>query len=276
MEADTLVQSPSPPWPRMRSDIQNPFQNAPGPFIYALPNLACLCPSMSADFKFIDDCSLAVSSTPDQHHHHTRYRCCFQPPPSEPPAESLPLTEEGPDADMTLRTPRNCFDENGFGDKDATITLSCCLGEGGAEIRGEQWQQQRQQPCSESSAPTPSSRTPSSATDSESSEEQDSSEKQKNENEGEGEGKEEVTKDARARVRGRRREHRQRTASDLGGRAMGPRTLTRLAPDPWMYQYQYPALYPAQYPYHGMVPYASPVWYWQPPPAPVPGFVGFA
>jgi hypothetical protein len=57
---------------------------------------------------------------------------------------------------------------------------------------------------------------------------------------------------------------------------MGPRTLTRLAPDPWMYQYQYPALYPTQYPYHGMVPYASLAWYWQPPPAPVSGFVSFA
>jgi len=103
---------------------------------------------------------------------------------------------------------------------------------------------------------------------------QDSSEKQENE----GEGKEKVTRDARARVRarGKRREHRQRTAFDLGGRAMGPRTLTRLAPDPWMYQYQSPAQYPTQYPYHGMVPYASLTWYWQPPPAPVSGSVGFA
>jgi len=274
---DTLVQSPSSSWPRMHSDIQNPFQNAPGPFIYALPNLACFCLSMSSDS--IADCSLAFHSIPDQHHHHTRHSCCYhQLPLPESLAESLPTTEEGADANMTLRKPRKYFYKNGLDDKGAAITLSCSLVKGGAEIRGEQWQrqQQQQQPEQQPRTPTPSSRTPSSATEWESSEEQESSEKQ--ENERGGEGKEKVTKDARARVRGRRREHKQRSASDLGGRAMGPRTLTRLAPDPWMYQYRYryPALYPAQYPYHGMVPYVSPAWYWQPPPAPVPGFVGFA
>lgn len=36
-----------PSWPRMSSNMENPFQNVPGPFIYALPDLRSFGPSIS-------------------------------------------------------------------------------------------------------------------------------------------------------------------------------------------------------------------------------------
>ncbi|KAN0103702.1 hypothetical protein V8E52_011727 [Russula decolorans] len=100
-------------WPRMRSGQKNPFQNAPGPFIYALPNLAGTCPfSCSPDTDLFcsslgaGDSNNAPPANPHhhRHHHHCRCCCCHHDSPS-PPSESTELptasTKEGSAPDST-------------------------------------------------------------------------------------------------------------------------------------------------------------------------------
>ena len=71
---------------------KNPFQNAPGPFIYALPNLGGTCPFSYSDAVLCclfpgagDSNSNApdpsnLNLDPDQHHHHHHHRCRHSPP----------------------------------------------------------------------------------------------------------------------------------------------------------------------------------------------------
>lgn len=54
-----------PSWPRMGSDLENPFQNVPGRFIYALPDLRF---SLSLGSSTSDVPSTTVPSTPSLQH----------------------------------------------------------------------------------------------------------------------------------------------------------------------------------------------------------------
>ncbi|KAI0273905.1 hypothetical protein BGY98DRAFT_936217 [Russula aff. rugulosa BPL654] len=118
-------------WPRMQSGLKNPFQNAPGPFIYALPNLAGTCPFSFEDtilfcpFSGVGDSNKALDSNPNpdpdphHHHHHHHHRgchnpavtspCCHHhdPPPSESAEPHTAPTEEGapPDTESPLLPP---------------------------------------------------------------------------------------------------------------------------------------------------------------------------
>ncbi|KAI9450971.1 hypothetical protein F5148DRAFT_1240860 [Russula earlei] len=305
----SLALSPPPPssWPRMRSDIENPFQNAPGPFIYALPNLSgvsllSVCPDSFAD------CSLASPASPASpdrdHHHRHRHHChpscnhdryghrscshCHrrqhhEPLVLPPPTEAGELEEA--DADLLLSSFRAppagtgghpVLGENGFDNSDGTTVGWSSLTEGElSETRGEQPRR------SGSSATTRSSHTPSSTAASECSEEQDSPEKREGRKGRREEKGSTVTGPRRARGRGRGKRHEQtrRTASEHGGRVMGPRVMgprvmgiTRTMPDPWMFQYH--PLFSG--PNYRALPgnFSSPAWYWPPAPPPVPGFVG--
>jgi len=99
-----LSSSPMSSWPAgmqsgQKDPFQNPFQNAPGPFIYALPNLAGTCPLSYSDTVLF--CSFSGEpNAPDPHHHH--HRCCHTSPAvtsrschRDPPSESA---EEPPKA----------------------------------------------------------------------------------------------------------------------------------------------------------------------------------
>ena len=76
-------------WPRMQPGQKNPFQNAPGPFIYALPNLAGTCPFsysdtvLSCSFPGAGDSNANdapdPNHDPDRHHCHHHHRCCHNP-----------------------------------------------------------------------------------------------------------------------------------------------------------------------------------------------------
>ena len=113
-------------WPRMQSGQKNPFQNAPGPFIYALPNLASACPFSCSDT--VRSCAFSGESidAPDPHPHHDHNRCCHCPavtshfcqhssdpssesesetagPPTAPAKESAPDT--GPQSGSPLPPP---------------------------------------------------------------------------------------------------------------------------------------------------------------------------
>jgi hypothetical protein len=133
---------------------KNPFQNAPGPFIYALPNLAGTCP---------------FSCSPD-----TVSFCSFHDPPSvesaEPPTASTKDSEEGegaPDAPespsssssaSSSSSPLSPSDETHFELGDVTSPPCPTRIEGGAGIeperQTEQQPQQREEPQSESSVPS--------------------------------------------------------------------------------------------------------------------------
>lgn len=235
-----LAVSTPPPWPRMRSDRENPFQNAPGPFIYALPNLGGSRPSSSFS-DVIADGSLAGYAAPDRDH--DQYHCYHHHLPSDP---AEPLPEQQTDLDMSPVLPQSPdLDE----DTNDSGGANSCLSEGEADPRGEQ---QHQQPRSG----------PWSAVDSsEFSEGKDSEEIEKD---GEGEKR-------RTRKRGGGRRRRGRAAAEHGGCVMGPRAMgihgvqyhqwTRY---PWFPGAYYGVLSAAE-------PYRNPAWSWA---APVPGFVG--
>lgn len=194
---------PPTSWPRMRSGVENPFQNAPGTFIFALPNLAGPCPSASSDT--ISDCSFACPYAPfdDDHDDHEEYH---HNPPETPrcsPVESAqsagPLTEDADPEDLPplLHSP---FD-NDDSDSDSDDT-------------GSQHHKQ-QQSSSGSSTPTPS-HTPSSTTSFEFSEDQQ-------------EDAEDSPKEKGRRKRrsgqGARRRRKNRQLSEQSGCVMGPRAM---------------------------------------------------
>ena len=205
-------------WPRMRSGVENPFQNAPGPFIFALPNLAGACPSTSSDT--ISDCSLACPFAPfddndDSEYHPRRQSRCHNPPPETPrhsPVETAaetagPLTEDADPEDLSP-VPHSPFDEDdddSDNDSDSDDTST-----------GSSQYPQQQQSSSGSSTPTPS-HTPSSPASSESSDDpredaEDSPPKEKG-------------RRKRRSGQGARRRRRNRQLLEQNGCVMGPRAM---------------------------------------------------
>jgi hypothetical protein len=275
----SLAGPPPTPWPRMHSGQENPFQNAPGPFIYALPNLAGTCP-----FKFSDtvlSCSFAADSTTAHHCHHCYHhpavssRCHQQHPPPES-AEPSPTEER---ADPELSSPQSPLDESHF-DLDDIISPSS-LTDIRAELcsRQQQQQEQREEERSEPSTPTQSQSFSSlSPIGSEFPEATKDLEDENEKDEGEG------TRGPRCRKRRRRAKGRQ--LLEHGGCVMGPRVmgLSGLHFDRWT-RYVCPSPIPLPPPpsaamsnhawvlaagYNGFVPPNSPALFWDR----VPGFVG--
>ena len=98
------LSSPMSSWPGMHSGqkdpFQNPFQNAPGPFIYALPNLTGTCPLSYSDTVLF--CSFSGElNAPDPHHHH-HHRCCH----TSPAVTSCSCHRDPPSAESTGEPPK--------------------------------------------------------------------------------------------------------------------------------------------------------------------------
>ena len=219
-------------WPRMRSGVENPFQNAPGPFIFALPNLAGACPSTSSDT--ISDCSLACPFAPfdddrdddndddddDSEYHPRRQSRCHNPPPPETPRHSPvetaetagPLsTEDADPEDLPPPVPHSPFDEDEDSDNDSdSDDTSTSTG-------SSQHPQQQQSASSGSSTPTPS-HTPSSPASSESSEDprEDAEDSPPPKEKG---------RRKRRSGQGARRRRRNRQLLEQNGCVMGPRAM---------------------------------------------------
>ena len=87
-----------PSWPRMSSNMENPFQNVPGPFIYALPDLRS---SLSFDPSTRRVQSTTVSSTPSLSH-----------TPLEGQVAFFPCVEGGFDHDRCPDTTQGELDPN--------------------------------------------------------------------------------------------------------------------------------------------------------------------
>jgi len=206
---------PPPPtsWPRMRSGVENPFQNAPGPFIFALPNLAGACPSVSSDT--ISDCSLACPYTPfdddqdDDEYFLRRQNRCHNPPetPRHSPVEETagPLTEDADPEDLhpVPHSPFDDADDDNDSDSDDTSTSSS-------------QHPQQQQSSSGSSTPTPSHTHSSSPPSSEFSEDpqEDAEDSPK-----------EKGRRKRRSGQGARRRRRNRQLLEQNGCVMGPRAM---------------------------------------------------
>ena len=214
----SLELPPLTSWPRMRSGVENPFQNAPGPFIFALPNLAGPCPSTSSDI--ISDCSLACPFTPFDDDHdddddkcHRRQSRYHDPPetlrdsPVETAETAGPFTEHAHPEDL-LPTPHSPFDDNDSDSEDTSTSSSR--------------HSQRQRSSSGSSTPTPS-HTPSSPASSESSE--DPQEGEEEDADSEEDSPKEKGRRKRRSGRGARRRRRNRQLSEQGGCVMGPRAM---------------------------------------------------
>ena len=219
----SLELPPPTSWPRMRSGVENPFQNAPGPFIFALPNLAGPCPSVSSDI--ISDCSLACPFTPFDDDHdddddddddndnecHRRQSRYHDPPDTlrESPVETAgPLTEHADPEDLPP-IPHSPFDDNDSDSDDTSTSTSR--------------HPERQQSSSGSSTPTPS-HTPSSPASSESSEAPQEEEEEEEDADSEDSPKEKGRRKRRS-GQGARRRRRNRQLSEQGGCVMGPRAM---------------------------------------------------
>jgi len=189
----------------MRSGVENPFQNAPGPFIYALPNLAG--PRLSLPSITIADCSLDNCPGPappsDGHDsYHNRAATSLNLPVES--ADSLPKDVD-PELSFVPQSPLITFDENDdTSDSDDT----------------QQREQQQERSCSGSSTPTPSQT--SSGTGFAGSE--SSGEKDDDDDGSEGSPKEKGKRRRRS-GQGARRRRRNRQRSEQGGCAMGPRVM---------------------------------------------------
>ena len=171
-------------WPQMRSGFENPFQNAPGRFIPALPNLASHCWSISSD-NAISDCLLACPFAPfdDEHYHHQS--CYSHNPPKAPPhspAEAVgttgPLAEDMNPEDL-IRNDDDDHDDDSDSDSDDTCSSS---------------QHPREQQSSSGSSTLTPSRMPSSPTSSRESFDEDQEEEAEAE-----------AKDSPLKVKGRRK-----------------------------------------------------------------------
>jgi len=119
-----------PSWPRMGSDLENPFQNVPGPFIYALPDLRF---SQSSAVP-----STTVPSTPSLQH---------SPPELRGTGKTTPLP----------------CDERDFDHDECPDTT---LGESEPKQGGEADSELDANPRSDSRTPTPSPLSPTSSTSS--------------------------------------------------------------------------------------------------------------
>ena len=223
---------PTPtPWPRMHSGQRNPFQNAPGLFIFALPNLAGTCPFSFSDAASSLVCPFADSAAApakQQQHHNECYHhpavasCCnnqLRHPASES-AESESESESLPSAGS--QQSQSPLDEGHF-DLGDVRSSSITEGHAGAESCATQQQRQNQQNHPERSSELSTStrsHTLSSPIGSE------FTEAKEPENEDEEEGEEEEGKEKRKRrCRKRRKRTKGRLPSEQGGCVMGPRRM---------------------------------------------------
>src|SRR5579863_4361443 len=187
-------------WPRMPSDVENPFQNAPGPFIYALPNLAAPGPSL---FSLNYPGLAPLSNHYDNHrHHHLPYHNPAATPYSSPVESACPLPEN-PDLELShVQFPPITFEFDENDDEDT----------------GPSQQQQEHQSSSGSSTPTPSQGSSSTAAS-------ESSEEKEEEEEGSEHSPKERGKRRRRTGKGARRRRRNRHSSEQAGCVMGPRVM---------------------------------------------------
>ena len=190
-------------WPRMRPGFENPFQNAPGRFIPALPNLAGHCRSISSDA--ISDCSLACPFAPFDDEHYRRQSRYYHSPPEAPPNSpeetvetARPFTKDADPEDLPL-------DDGDGGDNDSD-----------SDDTSSSQHPQEQQSSSGSSTLTPS-HTPSSPTSSESFEDQE-------EEDAEDSPKVKGRRKRRS-GQGARRRRRNRQLAQQNGCVMGPRAM---------------------------------------------------
>jgi hypothetical protein len=196
----------------MHTGQKNPFQNAPGPFVYALPNLAGTCP-----FSFSDTVlSCPFEDSASQHHHHDCYHhpamtsCCYQQ-----------TTESAVLAVAVPAPPPTPLDESHF---DLGDISSSFLVEGGrAELyTRKQQHDQQQQERTTSEPPTPThSQTLSSPMGSEFPEGKDENEKEDGDGEEGGKGK----RGRRCRRRRKRNNKGRLSSEHSGGCVMGPRVM---------------------------------------------------
>jgi len=224
---ESLATEPTPtPWPRMPSGQGNPFQNAPGPFIYALPNLAGTCP-----FSFSDtvlSCSFAADPTAPKHRHHHCYHHptvtsrCHQDPPSSESAEPPSPAEERAEADRESSPGQSPLDESHF-DLDDDISRSFQTEAGEATRQQQQQQQQDVERSSEPSTPT-QSHTLSTPSPMGSEFPEGVTKDLENEKE-EGEGSDGKAKRGRRCRKRRRRAAKGRPLLEHGGCVMGPRVM---------------------------------------------------
>jgi hypothetical protein len=204
-------------WPRMRSDVENPFQNAPGPFIYALPNLAG--PRLSLPSIAVADCSLdgCPGPAPPSDGRHSYHNVNLAATSLHPPVESAGSESHPWDADLELafvpQSPSITFDEN-ENDDDSDET----------QQRG----QQQERSCGGSSTPTPSqtsSGTRNGTAGSESSGEKDDDDDDDDDRSEDSPKEKEKRRRRSGKGARRRRRNRQRQRSEQGGCAMGPRVM---------------------------------------------------
>ena len=241
---------PTPtPWPRMPSGQRNPFQNAPGLFIYALPNLAGTCPFAFSDTASDLVCPFADSAAaaPGRRHHNECYHhpavasCCDQRhPASESESESESAeSESNAESVSELDSPLHAqqqqqqqqqqplapldeshFDLGGIGSSSLTTEGHH---DGAKFCTMQQQQRQQNQPERSSGPSTPThSHTLSSPMGSEFTEAKDpENEDDKEEEEVEEEGKEK----RKRRPRKRHRRTKGRLPSEEAGCVMGPRMM---------------------------------------------------
>jgi hypothetical protein len=298
-------------WPRMQSGLKNPFQNAPGPFIYALPNLAGTCPFSFEDtilfcpFSGVGDSNKALDSNPNpdpdvrhhSHHHHHRgchnpavtSPCChhYDPPPSESAEPHTAPTEEGapPDTESPLppppppppspRTSASLSPDESHFDLPLGDYIISPLAEDGSEP-GQQLEPQASELSSESSTPTPSTALPSPTGS-------NFEEEGSKEEAGEGVEKEKEKGPRHKRKRGGKRSRRRRQpehgVSSIAPRFMG---LSAVHYDVWTKyvcpqapQFPLPPAMSHHHPVGFVVPSNCPApQFWMVPVVPAPGFVG--
>ena len=239
---------PTPtPWPRMPSGQRNPFQNAPGLFIYALPNLAGTCPFAFSDTASDLVCPFADSAAaaPGRRHHNECYHhpavasCCDQRHPASEFESQSESAESNAELESELDSPLPAqqqqqqqpllpVDESHFdlGDIRSSSLSTEGYHDGAKFCTTQQKQRQQNQPERSSGPSTPThSHTLSSPMGSEFTEAKDP----ENENEkedGEEEGEEEEGKEKRKRrPRKRRRRTKGRLPSEEAGCVMGPRMM---------------------------------------------------
>src|SRR6266404_4744409 len=89
-----------PSWPRMGSDLENPFQNTPGQFIYALPDVRS-CLSFTVDAFGLSFTS-APSTTHSPHHSSIELPSRFHQDGDEGPGTMQDEPEPKPEEDSEL------------------------------------------------------------------------------------------------------------------------------------------------------------------------------
>ena len=236
--AEISSSSISSSWPRMQLGQKNPFQNAPGPFIYALPNLAGTCPfSCSPDTDLFCTSSGAgdsdASLTPDPYHHLHNRRCSYchrdSQSSSESAESSIASIKDGsaPDTESSLPVPSRPSSSSLSPSSESHFDLDDAISspspiEDGAEPEQHQHQHQREPQASETSTP-PSTPTHSNALSSPA--ESEFQEGQKKEGEGGEEVKEKKGGGHRKKRRRNRKQGRGRPPLEYGVSTIAPRFM---------------------------------------------------